>query len=703
MTRPFGQGRTSGPVRARGYRPGVEGVEARQLLATLLVTTAADAGAGSLRQAILDANVSTTASVIDFRIGTGAQTIIPASPLPVITNPVTIDGTTQPGYAGTPLIQINGSQIFEPNTTPPNAYRIPYVAGLVVSGGNSTIRGLDINRFTGPGIFLSGGGHDLIAGNYIGTDLSGTNALGNGADGLYIGGSRFNVIGGTTAADRNVISGNSADGIDINSGGYTSQLNAGNLVEGNVIGADVTGTNDLGNGGDGVAIVNSGNNVVGGYAPGTANLIAYNGGNGVDVVSYGYYNTLPIGTQISSNSIFANSNQGIALGSGAANPVINPRLTAAYLSGAGTAVEGAFVGVPGASYTVQFFDTPSVQAPYGPQGKTLIAQQVLTADSTGLVRFSTVLATAVPVGDSVSATATDATGNSSAFFGGARVATGPSADLGVAVAAGAASVIQGTGLVYTIGVVNSGPATATGVVVTDALPAGTIVTSVKAPGGTVAQANGRITITYDHLYPGDLDTIEVNVIATGLGTVTNGVAAYANQPDPNPANNTATVDTQLTLNVVAPQILAERLAVGLRSINQITLVFSAALDPLQATNPINYSLKTLGRGHKFNVNVPFTIAYDAKAQSVTIHPRHPLMLGQIYQLTLDGQGSAGITDLSGNLLAGNTPAGPLGPWVDQISRGVVLDASRYPAAAGAAFSRTIDTVISRHVQTTSNR
>ena len=451
-----------------------------------------------------------------------------------------------------------------------------------------------------------------------------------------------------------------------------------------MIGADVTGTVDLANGADGVAIVNSGSNVVGGLATGTANLIAFNGGSGVDVQSFAFFSTLPLGTQISSNSIFANANQGIALSSGVANPVINPRLTAAYVSGTGTAVEGAFTGVPARLYIVQFFSTPTHNAPFNPQGKFLIAQQTLTADATGLVRFATVLGTAVPIGDEITATATDSFGDSSAFFGGAKVASGPSADLGVSVSASAASVTQGSPLIYTIGVAGAGPATATGVVVADALPAGAIVTSVKAPGGTVTQSAGMVVVTYDHLFPGDFKSIEIDVLATGLGTITNGVAVAANQPDPNPSNSTATVDTVLTLNAVPPQILAERLAVGLRSINQITLVFSSPLDPLQATNPINYSLKTMGRGHRFNVNVPFTIAYDAKSQSVTIHPIRPLNLGQIYQLTLDGQGSAGITDLSGNLLVGNTSAGPLGPWVDQISRGVVLATTRFPAASGGA-------------------
>ena len=263
---------------------------------------------------------------------------------------------------------------------------------------------------------------------------------------------------------------------------------------------------------------------------------------------------------------------------------------------------------------------------------------------------------------------------------------------------------QGSALVYGIGVGNNGPSTATNVVVVDGLPAGTIVTAVKAPGGTVTQSDGLVTVTYDHMYAGDYHAIEVDAIVSGLGTVTNHVAVASNLPDPNPSNSNAMVDTQLTLNTVPPRIQAERLIVGLRSINEIDLVFTELLDPLQATNPINYSIKAMGRGRKFNVNVPLKLSYDSNSETVKIVPVRPLMLGQIYQLTVDGQGSAGVTDLSGNLLVGNTPAGPAGPWVDQISRGVVLANIKAPTTTTTAggFSRTIDTVISRHVQTTKN-
>src|ERR1051326_4108678 len=79
---------------------------------TFTVTNTNDSGNGSLRQAITDANNHAGADVIDFNIsGAGVHTITPASQPPFITDKVTIDGTTQPGYADKPLIEISGATV----------------------------------------------------------------------------------------------------------------------------------------------------------------------------------------------------------------------------------------------------------------------------------------------------------------------------------------------------------------------------------------------------------------------------------------------------------------------------------------------------------------------------------------------------------------------------------------------------------------
>jgi hypothetical protein len=203
---------------------------------TLIVTNTNDGGAGSLRQAIIDANNTAGAQMIVFNLaGSGVRTIALSSPLPQITEPIAIDGTTQPDYAGAPLIELNGSSTSGD--------------GLHLLGGNSAVRGLIINNFSGNGIRLTTNGGNLVRGNYIGTDATARETLPNGGSGVLIENAANNVIGGTLTSERNIISGNRFDGVGISFGGST-----GNLIQGNFIGTDVTGQNALGNGEDGVDI-----------------------------------------------------------------------------------------------------------------------------------------------------------------------------------------------------------------------------------------------------------------------------------------------------------------------------------------------------------------------------------------------------------------------------------------------------------------
>ena len=122
---------------------------------TFTVTNTLDAGPGSLRQAILDANANAGPDVINFSIGSLQQTIVLASLLPVITDPVTIDGWTQPGFAGVPLIEVHPDRTIVGD-------------GFKITGGNSVLRGLVLNRFRGHAVVLETGGGNVIEGNYIG-------------------------------------------------------------------------------------------------------------------------------------------------------------------------------------------------------------------------------------------------------------------------------------------------------------------------------------------------------------------------------------------------------------------------------------------------------------------------------------------------------------------------------------------------------
>ena len=166
------------------------------------------------------------------------QTIQLLSPLPAITNPVLIDGFSQPGYAGTPLIELNGSQAGGGD-------------GLTITGSGVTVRGLDIDSFSqGAGIHLTGTGAtgDWIYGNFLGTDPTGTQAEPNDYGVEIDGGASDNLIGTNgdgvnDAAERNLISGNLFAGVWINGQGTD-----GNAVAGNFIGTSVTGDVALDNG-----------------------------------------------------------------------------------------------------------------------------------------------------------------------------------------------------------------------------------------------------------------------------------------------------------------------------------------------------------------------------------------------------------------------------------------------------------------------
>ena len=148
--------------------------------------------------------------------------------------------------------------------------------GLSVTAGGSTIRGLVINRFTTSGIGITAGSGNTIVGNYIGTNLAGTAQAGNNQQGIFITNSTGNTIGGTSSANRNVISGNRQRGILI----YESAA-SGNQVLGNYIGINAAGTATLTNQQMGVYLWNTPNNVIGGTAFDAGNVVSGNTWHGI--------------------------------------------------------------------------------------------------------------------------------------------------------------------------------------------------------------------------------------------------------------------------------------------------------------------------------------------------------------------------------------------------------------------------------------
>jgi hypothetical protein len=167
--------------------------------ATLVVTSTADAGPGTLRQAILDSNASAgVADVITFDIpGPGVHVIAPLTALPPLTDPVTIDGTTQPGYSGAPLVSLDG------------ALAGPSQSGLTIQAGPTSVRALAIGGFGLSGIRIEGAasGGSAVEACFLGVDPGGVLEHGNGVSGVSVLDSGGNVIGGASANEGNVIAG----------------------------------------------------------------------------------------------------------------------------------------------------------------------------------------------------------------------------------------------------------------------------------------------------------------------------------------------------------------------------------------------------------------------------------------------------------------------------------------------------------------
>jgi hypothetical protein len=266
-------------------------------------------------------------------------------------------------------------------------------AGNVISG--NTQNGVNLVAVTGT----------LVQGNRIGTNAAGTGPLGNSQDGIHLMNAVNNLIGGTTAGAGNVISGNLRDGVrlgDVNTTGI--------LVQGNFIGTNTSGSLALGNGGSGVFILQASGNIIGGMAAGAGNTIGNNGVDGV-LVDTGTANA------IQHNSIYGHTNGlGIALVNNGNNSQPFPSLTYAASAAGSTTITGMLLGLtPNTSFTLEFFAN-AVANPSGfGEGQSYLGSLVVTTDGSGNATFTAMFMVGVPLGQFVSATATDPNNDTSQF------------------------------------------------------------------------------------------------------------------------------------------------------------------------------------------------------------------------------------------------------------------------------------------------
>jgi len=622
--------------------------------ATFSVTNTAPSDSGSLRQAILGANANAGPDEIVFAIpGTGVHTITLNSGLPAITDPVILNGYSQPGSSPNTLpvgqglntvltIEIDGSNLGLLD------------ACLTINAGNGdflvmSVQGLVINRCPNRTIVVGPGGDGaFFVGNFIGTDPTGTtrppgfNNVGiivDGADGVVIGGStpsdrnlfssidgvgvlfqnssgnlvRGNLfgtnaagnavipaspgvansgvaiastatatIGGASDADANVIAGFatgvSADngivrrnriGTDVTgtialpngtgirtgsgstavfqenvvSGNATGMFIGGSpTIVGNLVGTDPTGTIDVGNETTGILLFNA-SATVGGTGAGEGNLVAYNG-TGSNLFDAGILLAGSGASRMRANRVFANSVIGIDLDGDGVTPndasdfdtggngLLNfPLITSVVPGASSTHVEGRYEGAPSAALDLDFFASPVCRSrPQEPlQAETYLGSlSGVTTDGAGVATFAADFPVALAAGQAVTATATDAAGNTSELSQGILLSVDPA---GGPPAGGVAATL--TGMLFEAGAaVTVGGAAATNVNVIDpdtitvtmpARPAGSVnaITVTNSDGTTGTLPNGWLANFLD--VPGGqpfydfVGTLVRNGISGGIG------------------------------------------------------------------------------------------------------------------------------------------------------------------------------------------
>jgi len=317
-------------------------------------------GECTLRAAIEQANATASTDSIVFGIpGSPPHSIQPLSFLPMILHPVLLDATTQPGYSGSPVVALDGSLAGAAD-------------GLVLDAGSSVIQGLAIHRFGSNAIRINGpaGTENRIQRNYIGTDVTGSTALPNEGNGIFVfTGATQNVIGTdgdgvADGAEGNLISGNVQCGVLIVDAGTEE-----NVVAGNRVGTNAAGTSAIANSATGVAVLNGASrNYVGTDGDGVSdveerNLISGNAVRGVIVAGEGEGSVVAeenlvagnyIGTDVTGMFAIPNVGGGLELSNGTRR-----NLVGTDLDGTSDDLERNVISGNGA-YGVTLFGSPTV-------------------------------------------------------------------------------------------------------------------------------------------------------------------------------------------------------------------------------------------------------------------------------------------------------------------------------------------------------
>jgi hypothetical protein len=629
-----------------------------------------DSGYGSLRDAILVSNTTPGRDTILFDVpGVAPFTFLPQTPLPAITDPVDIDGTSQPGFTASSILILDGTLAG------------PGANGLAILAGTTTVQGLTIVRFAGSGILIQGGGQTRITGNILGQP-----GQANGVDGVAILDSSGNQIGGdggslapsgrlgvraAAATAGNLIAGNTGVGVRIIGSGSHD-----NVIIGNMIGTDAPGLVAQPNGAGGIRIEGAPNNRIGGLGPSSGNLISGNGGAGVQVVGAAAVGNQLIGNRIGTDAggtarlgnlfdgVFLDGAPGCVVGgtaAGAANLISGNGLVGVRIAGSsatGNQVIGNRIGTNangtarlGNTYDGVFLSEGATNNTIGgaaPGSGNLISGN----GSVGIQIFMTETRGNVVLGNRIG---TNAAGDRAIANtrDGVFINQAPGNTIGLA---GAGNLISGNGSV--------------GLQLFGAGSSGNVVQGNRI--GTDALGAPRLGNAYGLF----LNAAPNNLIG-GPGGARNVIAG----------NRRAQVIEDGGRG--GPVVVAASSG-GDGAVTSVTVTFSKEMNAARAMDVGRYRLSLAGGANRPRTGANQAIgvaraAYDSFRRAVVLTLSEPVALGTKLRLIISGRGRGGLTDTANRLLDGDNngrPGGDANVIVDADLSRAVLKATRLGVRVG---------------------
>ena len=533
--------------------------------------------------------------------------------------------------------------------------------------------GNTISGNTNNGAEIDGSTNVAVTGNKVGTNTAGDTAVPNGQSGISMCNTSDSTIGGSTAADRNILSGNAQAGITLNCSSEE------NNVLGNYIGRAADGTASIPNTSAGIQLSsNSDRNVIGGKASGAGNLIAGNAGQGITVDSGSQSNA------IWGNSITDNGGLGIDLNSDTAvNPNDNgdtdgggnnlqnfPVLTQAGSDGSVTIVKGSLNSRPSRDFRLEFFANSACDASGNGEGARYLGTSTVTTDGSGNATFTSTLPSAVVgAGEQVTATATDVRREDTSEFSACTAAIGlPSASINDVTVTEGDSGTQNATFTITLSAPPTVPASVRATTAFGTAGSNDFSAQNKVVSFGVGETSKTFTVPiksdladeFDETYTVNLTEADNMTISDGqgLGTITD------NDPPPTlivsdvvisePTTGTAPANVVLTLSAVSGKPITVKFATANGTAtssdyvprNLSTVTFNPGTTT--RTLPVNVKADTFDEPDQnffMNFSAPVNVSLPDTQSQITIQDTDPTPAMSINDPTIT-EGNSGTKNLT---------------------------------------------------------